>query len=71
MSREDESGVKVEGVICIKETEKAILVEGHSLPDGEMWIPKSVVHHDSEVFKLGEEGALVVFEWFAKKEGLD
>lgn len=41
-----------------------------------LWIPKSVVHDDSEVYRAGHgddgsEGTLVVARWFAEKEGLE
>lgn len=29
----------------------------------ELWIPKSVVHDDSEVWKGGQDGDVVVFTW--------
>ena len=53
-------------VLCKVETEKAILciIEGD-----EIWIPKSQVHDDSEVYKKGDEGKLVVTKWFATKQG--
>ena len=62
---------EVDGCICEKETAKAILV---LFPHGtRSWIPKSVVHDDSEVY--GEhpdarEGKLVIARWFAEKEGI-
>lgn len=53
---------------CIAETEKAIKVQRE---DGsEFWIPKSVVHDNSEVYADGHDGDLVVAEWFAQKQGL-
>lgn len=54
-------------VVCVAETTKAIKVY-----DGtkEFWVPKSVVHEDSEVWKTGQEGTLIVAEWWAEKEGL-
>jgi len=59
--------VYLDDVACIRETEKAILVQ---LTDGaETWIPKSVLHDDSEVYKLHDSGTLAVAEWFAKREG--
>lgn len=59
--------VSFEDVACEAETEKAIKV----LIDGEMhWIPKSLVHDDSEVWRDGDYGTLVIPEWFAAKEGL-
>lgn len=54
-------------VECIAETDKAILVR---LGDEEHWVPKSVVLDESEVFEKGGIGALVVEEWFARKNGL-
>jgi hypothetical protein len=61
---------RIENTKCIRETDKAILVENDSLPNSELWIPKSCVHDDSEVYKRGDEGTLVVFEWFARKNDL-
>lgn len=50
---------------CIFNTQKAILV----LLDGEKkWIPMSIIHEDSEVWVKGDEGTLVLPEWFCKKE---
>jgi len=33
------------------------------------WIPKSVVHDDSEAWKKGDSGNLVVKFWWAEKNG--
>lgn len=49
---------------------KALLV---SLETGEeKWIPKSVIHDDSEVYDADEnsEGEVVIQTWWAEKEGL-
>ena len=52
---------------CTKETAAAIFVE----VDGEeMWIPKSQVDDDSEVYGAGHEGKLVITEWIAKQKGI-
>jgi len=50
-------------------TEKALLVE---IEGEEEWVPKSVIHDDSEVFDDDEnaEGMLVLEEWWAEKAGL-
>lgn len=58
--------------VCCAETPKAIQVL--LIDDGEdkLWIPKSVVHDDSEVYGLASdrnEGQLVVQKWWAEKEG--
>lgn len=50
-------------------TDKALLIEIDDL-DAEVWIPKSAIHSNSEVWKIGqEEGDVVVHRWFAEKEG--
>lgn len=54
-------------VEALKETDKALLVE---IEGEEIWIPKSVIDDDSEVYAEGHEGRLAVHEWWAEKEGL-
>lgn len=57
---------------CLRETEKALLVELEDHDNREVWIPKSVIHDDSEVFdsEKNAEGSVVVQEWWAMKENL-
>lgn len=57
----------IENVTCTQQTPKAILCD---IDDEPVWIPQSQVHDDSEVWKVGDEGTLVVTTWFAKKAGL-
>lgn len=53
----------------LRETEKALLVMREDL--SELWIPKSVIHDDSEVYSVKSgAGELFVQEWWAEKEGL-
>lgn len=34
------------------------------------WIPKSAIHDDSEIWKLGQEpGELVIEDWLAESKG--
>ena len=47
-------------------TEKAVLLEVG--PD-KYWIPKSVIHDDSDIWKEGESGVLKVKAWWATKNG--
>jgi hypothetical protein len=52
----------------IRETDKALLVD---LDGSEVWVPKSVVHDDSEVWSAENAvGDLVVKYWWAAKNGL-
>jgi hypothetical protein len=56
-----------EGVRALKQTENALLC----LIDGEkIWIPQSQISDDSEVWKEGDEGTLVITEWLAIQKGL-
>lgn len=66
-SDSDDKGVRLGAATCVRETDKAILVEVDDF-EHQAWIPKSCIHDDSEVFEAGGEGELIVQTWFAKKE---
>lgn len=54
------------------ETDKALLIELEDIGE-ERWVPKSVIHDDSEVYEAsgdGSSGDVVVMEWWATKNGL-
>ena len=59
--------VSFDDVRCLCETPKAILVE---IDGEEVWIPQSQITDDSEVWKEGDEGTLVITEWIAKQKRL-
>jgi len=41
------------------------------LDDGkQQWVPQSQIHENSEVWKRGDMGPLVVTQWWAEKQGL-
>lgn len=52
-----------------RESDKAILVEIADIDTEAVWIPKSVIHDDSEVWEDEQDGDLVVKDWYAKKQG--
>lgn len=64
------TGFRIEKTTATQATERALLVESDNL-DAPCWVPKAVVHDDSEVFdaKDNAEGTLVVEKWFARKQG--
>lgn len=66
-----EDGVSIDGVKVLRVTQRAILCH---IPNGdeawELWVPQSVVTDDSDCRELGDDGTLVVQEWFAIREGL-
>ena len=73
MSRFDEgegnAPCKLGDATCLAETEKAIKVKLEDA-DEEFWVPKSVVHDDSEVYSMKNgSGSLVVKQWWAEKNG--
>jgi hypothetical protein len=62
-----EQTVELEDVAVEAETDLALLC---NIDDKKHWIPKSVVHEDSEVSSDGDTGTIVIMRWFAEKEGL-
>jgi hypothetical protein len=71
---DEEDGTAFEGTDLGQATPKAekplaLLVMLKDLTD--KWIPKSVIHDDSECFSMKSgAGKLVVARWWAEKEGL-
>lgn len=61
--------VRIDDVTCTKVTEKAMLVV---IEEDEIWIPKSQVDDDSEVYDAGEHstGTLVISQWIAGQNGI-
>jgi hypothetical protein len=55
------------GCKVIAETDLALKCD---FGDKVEWIPKSLVHADSEVWMEDQEGAMLIPEWLAKKKGL-
>jgi len=59
-------------VVCVNESPDALKVTPvHPHKPVPFWVPKSVLHDDSEVYGKGHEGKLVVQRWFGEKEGWD
>lgn len=54
---------------CRIDTDHALLVRFPDMDDA-VWIPKSQVDDDSEVYKKGTSGTLVITEWIATEKGL-
>jgi hypothetical protein len=59
---------EIEDARVVGESEEAILVEVPEL-EGPIWIPKSQIDDDSEVYKKGTEGILIISEWLAEQKG--
>ncbi len=65
---DDDGGFAIEGATAVHATDKALRVELPEPYDPDQWIPRSVVHDDSEVFEAGHEGKLVVLRWWARRQ---
>ena len=59
--------VEWEKVKVLHESDLSLLVK---IDDQEIWIPKSTIHDDSEVYKADTEGTLIISEWIAEKKEL-
>jgi hypothetical protein len=69
MSQYSDDYTEVRSVTCTKETAQAILI---ALDTGRsVWIPKSQLGEDSEVYAEGTNGTLILKTWLAEQEGLD
>ena len=65
ISRDECVSVEVERVKCATDKALCVVVEGE-----EVWIPRSQIHDDSEVWDEGHEGTLVVPLWLAEAKGI-
>lgn len=66
---ETENGVVFEGSRVLQERGKAVLCDIPDL-DGRVWVPKSQITDESEVWEPDQEaGDLVVRKWFARQKG--
>lgn len=55
---------------AIRATAQALLVDVGAKDGKPRWIPQSQIDDDSEVWKPGDEGDLVINAWWAEREGL-
>lgn len=51
-------------VVAKGESARALLC---MIENEEFWVPKSVIHDDSEVYRQGDAGTLALQEWWAEK----
>ncbi len=59
--------VTLADVKVLRATDKALLCE---IDGAHHWIPQSQIDDDSEIWKAGDEGDLVISEWIAIEKGL-
>lgn len=56
-----------DGVSSSAETTQAVLCK---IDGKDLWIPKSQIDDDSEVWENNQDGTLVVSQWIAEQKGL-
>jgi len=70
----DRAPVRLGDVTVLRETDKAILCRRGTMFAESFWVPKSVVHDDSDVWADTDDGrgpgVLVVAGWWAEDRGL-
>jgi hypothetical protein len=66
MPSENDDPVDLGRAVCVEERKLAVRVV---LAGVHYWLPKSILHDDSEVYKMGDSGKLIVKQWWAEKEG--
>ncbi len=67
MSKEPE-WAEIDDVVCTYETENAILCE---IGGEKVWVPRKLISEESFVAEKGDEGVLIVAEWFALQNDLE
>lgn len=60
---------KIQATI-LRETAMASLCDVGAKDGKPIWIPKSQIDDDSEVWKVGDSGEMTLNEWFAEQKGL-
>lgn len=58
----------IEQAVIVAETEDAICVLAPEF-DEDTWIPSRQVHDDFPIYRDGEEGDLLVKDWWAERQG--
>jgi len=59
----------IENAKAVAQTDAALLIESTELEES-TWFPQSQITDDSEVWKKGDEGTLIITDWIAEKKGL-
>lgn len=59
--------VAFDDVECSHDSPDAIKVD---IEGEEIWIPKRQIHDDSEVYKDGTSGTLIMTKWIAETKGI-
>lgn len=70
----EQAWFKIDDVQVLTATAQAIQVApkpGSSKKSWKVWIPKSLIHDDSECYDKGHDGNLIIAKWIALREGLE
>jgi len=64
--KNDRKRVAHENTTCKRQTQAAILV---TIQGQDVWVPQSAIDDDSEVYREGTSGRLVIKAWIAQRNG--
>jgi hypothetical protein len=71
--RRSNEPVRFNNVRCLRATDRAIYLLIPAVPgrraEWRGWIPQSQIHDDSEVWRAGDTGQLVLTRWIAEQKG--
>ena len=62
------SSYTIEEAIVVNETPNGIWIQA-PIFDSDEFIPQTQIHVDSEVYKSGTEGNLIISAWLARQRG--
>lgn len=65
-----QGNVEFDGAVAVGGSDRALRVDLDGDAERVVWIPRSLIAEESEVREKGDEGRLVVPEWWAIQEGL-
>lgn len=67
----DDDGFEIDDVEAVRATDDALLCKSETLRElegeDEVWIPRSQIHDDSEVYEADHVGKLIVSSWLARQ----
>ena len=69
MRQSNDRYVTISDVVCIKETDAALLIRLED--DTEHWIPLSQLSKDSDVSNEDDEGTITLTRWIAEQKSLE
>ena len=68
-NRDEDEHYVLDDAKAVAESQSKLALRVKTREKGEFWVPKSVIHDDSEVYEKGHEGKLCIQLWWCEKQG--